>query len=327
MQVQQVITGQVPDWARPDNPVLRYTLQRYDRRITWVMRWSGRLVGMAAFGMLLAISYARYEAGSPLGVSRDIGSAVFAILYFPLLALQYVAVLTALVWTSNTVILEQRRAGWELVKVTSRGAAMSTRSWWVALFYRMRWMLAAIVLARVFFAGWMLVDLTRYQGRYLDLYITGITPAVSVEAAIVLLAMYVTAALLLPVVLVGLNAALGLFLSSFVNNRLLAPLLRVMIVLFETGVFGTALLINDLDVRLSWYTADARSFGDHVFAVLAGDFGLELMDLETLFRTWADTEYGVLLGAAALAAVIGMIVLTNALIMAAGWRAGRPGRG
>jgi len=126
--LQRYLLAQIPIWARPDNPVLRYTLQRFGRR-------RGRLLGRLARGLLavigiglLALSYRAYDAGAPLLVSQEHTSALFALLYFPLLLVQLGALLWALLLTSSMLPGEQRRGTWEPLKITSHGAEMAMRA-------------------------------------------------------------------------------------------------------------------------------------------------------------------------------------------------------
>ena len=59
----------------------------------------------------------------------------------------------------------------------------------------------------------MLWELTDYQGRSLDLLISGIVPDLPLVGAILLIALMMTAALLIPLTAVGFDAAVGLLIG------------------------------------------------------------------------------------------------------------------
>jgi hypothetical protein len=326
VQIQDYFYTQLPVWARPNNPVLRYMLHREDRRRNSISRWLTRVLAGATMIGLFALSYWAYQQDRPLGLDAARSSALYTVLYFPLVIIQFFTLLVALSSTSNMLADEHQRGTWEPVKITSHGAELSIRARWAAVFYRMRWWLAALVVARVVFLGQMLIDLTDYQGYHLDLYITGITPEVSLEAAVLLLAALMTAALIQPFVLIGLNAAVGLTLSTVVSNRYLAPLARVVVVLVELGLFSAALLATDVSSRVTAYMPSGDQWDDQFFMALAGDQSLRLLDLRTTFETWADAEYGILLGAAILGTVLILAALTNGMLWWGARRAGPPAR-
>src|SRR5690606_18563209 len=97
----------IPVWARPNNPVLRYTLQRFERRRNRLPLWLSRGLAAVALAAMLALSYQAYRAGSPLLVSEAHTSALFAVLYFPLLVAQFAVLQWALVLTSSMLPGEQ----------------------------------------------------------------------------------------------------------------------------------------------------------------------------------------------------------------------------
>jgi hypothetical protein len=115
------------------------------------------------------------------------------------------------------------------------------RARWAAVFYQLRWFLVLLVGARVVFVGLMLFDVTDYQGYHLDLYIIGITPHISLEVAVLLLAAFMAAAILEIVVLIGLNAALGLLIAVAVENRNVRMLVYAFALLVEGSIWGWAI--------------------------------------------------------------------------------------
>lgn len=332
MPLPRYLTAQIPIWARPENPVLRYTLQRFGRRrarrpaIRWLLR---ALLALTLAGAL-AFSYRAYRTGSALLVSQANTSALFAILYFPLLVAQLLTLIWALLLTSSMLPHEQQRGTWEPLKITSHGAEMAMRARWAAVFYQLRWALLLLLVPRVLFAGQLLVDLTDYQGRHLDLYMMGIRPELPVEAGVLMLAAFVTAALLHLLVAVGLNAAVGLLISTVFRSQQMALLAQVLALLAQIAVFGLALAaglsVLDQDPGFAQQTGQP-AFGRWLSLLLMagiGDHGLRLMDLRTFLETWPGIDYGVFLGAGMLVMMGVQAVFTNGLLEWAARRAARP---
>ncbi len=328
MSLQRLFWDQFPDWMRPGDAVLRYVLQREQRHQARVTRLLSRLILGATLGGLLAISWLSYRMDSPVGMSEPAGSAFFTVLYFPLVIVQFVVLLYAVFSAASLVSSERDRGTWEEFKITSHGAERIVRARWAAVFYQLRGSLILLLIVRLLFVGLMLDDLTKYQGYHLDLYTTGITPEVSIEAAILLLAALMTAGLLQPFLMVGLGAALGLWVSSLIQRRGLVPLIRIAILLILLFVFVFAMADGSrvLDPSTTLLQNAPGRWGGLLGMALLGDHGLRFLDLDTFLRTWTEVDYGVLLGAALLAAVIVEIGLINLLIKRAARRAARAAR-
>jgi hypothetical protein len=326
VRLRHAFLEQLPDWARPDDPVLRYSLRREQRPPT-PMRWLWRLSAVAAVSALLAMSLLAYDMRSPLGMSEPDGSVLHTVLYFPLLIVQWAGLVIALLSASNAVSNERQRGTWEDLKITSHGAEKIMRAQWAAVFYQMRWALVLLIVMRVVFAGLMLADLTDFQGYRLDLYISGIRPEVSSEVAVILLAALMTAALLQFPVLIGLNAAVGLVLAAAFRRRSMTSLVRLAAFVLVSG--GLILCLSaGQSVLDSTYTYERMSMLARWIGLLLsgafGDQGLRFMDLQTFLQTWTDVDFGVLLGAALLALVAIEVMLTNALLALAVRLASRP---
>jgi hypothetical protein len=326
VRLRQAFLDQLPNWARPDDPLLRYSL-RHEQRPRTTTRWLWRLSAALMLSALLAMSLLAYDLHSPLGMHERDGSALHTVSYFPLLIMQWAVLVIALLSASNAVPNERQRGTWEDLKITSHGAEKMIRAQWAAVFYQMRWVLILLIAMRLIFAGLMLTDLTDYQGYRLDLAISGITPEVSPEAAVILLAALLTAALVQLPVLIGLNAAIGLVLSAAFRRQGVTALVRLVAFLGMSG--GLLLCLSaGQSVLDSMYTYERMSMPARWIGLLLagafGDQGLRFMDLQTFLQTWTDVDYGVLLGAALLAVAVIEVVLTNALLTLAVRLASRP---
>ncbi len=330
--LQQVLWTQFPDWARPTNAVYRYVRQQqhihHGRLWRWI-RWAGSLAILAG---LMTLSVVAVQNDAPLLINPPTEWTIYNMLYFPLVVVQGLTLLIALFSVGGAVSAEQRRGTWEAFKITSHGAELVIRARWAAVFYQLRWFLLLLIGARVLLTGLMLIDVTDYQGYHLDLYIIGITPDVSLEVAVLLLAAFMAAALLQVVVLVGLNAALGLLIAVAIENRNARMLVFLFAAVVEGGIWfwamragGYVLDNNPLTLTASDVSVTGRWIRVFTMGVF-GDQGLRLMDLRTHLQTWADVEYGVLIGGALLVSVFVLVMITNAMLIVAGRLAAYPDR-
>lgn len=324
--------AQLPDWARPTHPVLRTMLVHDLRRRTRTQRFLIRLVAVVVVTGLLISSAAIVDQGNPIMMREPTKYPLFTLMYFPLVMLQYFGMLIGTLLTTQAISAEVQRDAWQTLKLTSHGAALVFRARWAAVFYQLRWLIGGIVLLRLTFAGTMILDATGERGHLIDLYASGITPSVSVEAAILLLAAQITYALLAVPVLLGLYAAVGLLLASLIQQHTILNVVRVGLVIgqfallivglnsgslvLEADPFGSAL--REMSTTTRWF---------NLFALgVIGDQGLYSMDLTTTLNTWTDVHYGILLGVALLGILMVQLLLTDGMIRLAAWRAARPDR-
>ncbi len=324
--------GYLPDWARPDNPVLRALLLRAVRGRTRAQRWLLRVVALMIAGGLLFVGGIGAMLDQPLLLSEPLTYPAFTVLYFPLVMLQYVAGLLALLLTVQAISAELDRGAWDHVLLTSHGAALVFRARWAAVFYQLRWLLIALVIPRVVAVALLIRDTARYEGQVIDQHVLGITPGVSAGGAVLLLAAQVTAALLIVPVGIGLCAAVGLALAAVVRQKTILGILYMAIpLLLLAGLIvglsaGARVLDRDPLTSAYWTRSSAVHRADLFAHHLFGDLGLRGLDLNTTLRTWVDVDYGILTGAVLLGAVLIAVFVTDALVRFAAWYASRPSR-
>jgi hypothetical protein len=322
VSLRHTLYAQLPEWAQPSQAVLRYVLHRRSRRHGW--RLLGRSGGVVAIVGLVTISWLAYHVHSPLAVGDSCGSALLAVLYFPMLILQLVLLMLALLGVSDAVTTEEQRGAWELFRVTSHGAEKLVLGHWVAVFYQMRSLLLLLMVPRALFVGLMLIDIAGYQGHYLNLYMTGSPSPVPLGAAVIMLAALATAVLIQFPVLIGLNAAIGVLISAALRKRPMAALARIIVLGGEFGLFGLAFhaLQNMLDANLRSYTTS--QWTDLLLIGTLGDQGLRFMDLQLLLQTWTDVEHSILLGGALLAVVVVQVAAIGGVLAVTVRLASRP---
>ncbi len=318
--MMRLISSQLPLWARPGNPVLRYELgkaQPLERRARVL-----RALGIVLVGILLLL--VGYFAGSREVQPETLDTlphtqAALAVLFVPALVLQAILHVAAILLTATAVEDEKRRQTWDNLRATESGAAMAFRARWAAVFYRTRGLLGVVLALRVLFIFGMLFDLTAFRGAYLDRLINGITPEVSVIAAVPLLAVFMAATLLLPLTGLGLDAAVGLFCSTLSRQRLYSSVIQILVIMFR--LLGVLLLVLGLRQYLLGELPAAAETGAWALMIAnaaLGDWGFRLMQLGVLSQVWALVPFAIflgvfLLGAALLQAFLADVVLSLAI--------------
>ncbi len=303
------LAAALPAWARPDHPLLRYELARAERLTKRARLARGARLALIIFALLLGGVLAATDfLRQPAGLSLNESAA--AVLYWPLLAAQVALHVAAIALTGGVISAARRRQTWDSLRATAGGAALALRTQWALVYYRLRGPLGALLLLRALLIGSALLDLTAFQGRYLDLLSSGITPPLPLVGAALLLACALAASLLLPLTSVGFDAALGLWAGAALQAR-------VYIFLAQAGLVLARLALT---VALA---AAARAFmAGSLFALpdpaawallllygAVGDQGLALLNLGLAGEIWAVVPYGILLGPA---------LLLLALLQAAG---------
>ncbi len=283
---------ELPAWAQPNHPVLRYMILRGRTRDALWWRLMRTLLQVIAAAIIVVFGY---QIATGFGVRQ--APSLHAVLYWPLVFLGVLVGLAAMTVTSNAISLEKSRGTWDSLRITSHGAELTFQARWIAAFYALRGPLSVLFLARLVFVVAILIDLMQYyRGRYLDLLLSGITPAVSVPVGAALLAALMTAAVLQPLVAVGLDAAVGLLVSILVRepryNLLVRAALGAIRVLLVLGaiVFGSQAF-----ALVEWMTPPLTWAGMLLQSVL-GDQGLRLLNLEESGLIWAELEFGILIG-------------------------------
>ncbi len=292
----RLFVGQLPLWARRDHPVLRHQLgvtarphwrARYLRALAVVLGGGALLL----VGVLIATSLFRHSAGQTLP------EMVNTVAFWPLIALQLALSVAAMTSTSNFVSDEMRRQNWDNLRATEQGAEIAMRARWVSVFYRLRGLIGIVLAVRVLLIGLMLWELTSFQGRYLDLLINGITPDVPLIAAVLLVSLLMTAALLLPLTTVGLDAATGLLVSAVVQTRTYSTLLQGVLIFLRVIVTGLLLIGATLFLEGQLFqSVDAAAWLLIGTYGAVGDLGLAFLHLGRSTEIWALIPFGIFLG-------------------------------
>lgn len=300
----QRLTGQLPNWARTENPLLRYELGRVTRvpKTRQYVRAAGFIALILVLywgGYLIATNFLQTDSG------QNLTERLIAIVFWPTLVLQVLMQIVALSLTVNVVAEHKRRQTWDNLRATEGGAALAFRTHWAAVFYRLRPMLAVILLVRIILIFGILYDLTAFQGRYIDLLINGVIPDVSPIVAALLLAFLMTASLLLPFTTVGMDAALGLLISVSVQQRIYSVMTQMIIIILRVGLVVGLTYAATQFIRGQLALPDGAAWAlMGVFSAL-GDWGLSFLHLGFYSEIWATIPYAIFMG-------IGLLLFTMA---------------
>jgi hypothetical protein len=337
----QRLFGQLPDFARPTHPMMRYVLSAAERRTNRRSQIIRLVAGLLFLAALIAVSL---QIGtdfgrSPLDTANPLDN-VFLVLFWPLVVIQLLVRLAAIGSTSGVISSEVQHGTWDTLKITTNGAVLAMKTRWAAVFYRLRMLLILIVLLRAVFIVFALINLTSFQGHYIDLLLSGTTPFgqpeiskdTSVIVGIVITAMMMTASLLAPFTSVAFDASVGMLVGTLSQGRLLGILgqvtlliVRILLTVFALHLAASALSLTAPNVWPYELLATVPLIGwlAAFFGIAEGDMGLTLLYLPYVQRLWADRDYGALVGVAFLAYVLLQAALANALVKWAGHRAAK----
>jgi hypothetical protein len=329
---------QLPDFARPSHPLMRYALLRDGRKLS---RRAQLARAALIIVILLILIVPGWQIATNIGQTTiDAASLIgkaFLVLYWPLVVIQVVARLFAISSTSGVIAGEVQHGTWDTLKVTTEGAVLTMKTRWAAVFYRLRWVFVILLLARVVFIIGALIDLTSFQGRYLDLLLSGTKPfgppnfptELSMVVGILTMAMMMTATLLMPFTAVAFDAGMGMLVGTVSRGRMVGILGQLLLVIVRIMITAIALVLGSVALslgamKIGLVTPGDNTLGAWIGAFLGigeGDLGLTMLYLPHVQRLWADIDYGVLVGIGLLGYTLLQAALANVLIKWAGRRA------
>ena len=309
------IFGELPDWAKQENPLLRYEIvRRQDKSESPVGRILMWVIGLT---VLILGGYIYATDGMQRGLQLPYTLDIWRIVIFPLLFLQIIMRIAGLSLGVGAVTDERQRQTWDNLRATERGAEIGLRTRLASVFYRLRSVIFTVMVGRIVLVGAILYELTSMQGGYLDLLTARAIPVVSVQVGVILLAAFMTAFIIMPLTATGVDIALGLLISTTVRNRAISTVLQVLIVVFRTvttlGLFWISWQFLNEEIALEGYSALSAIGASAIFA----DWGLVLSQLSTAGQLWADIPYTVFLGVFMLAMVVIQVLIAGGCMLLA----------
>lgn len=241
----------LPAWARPDNPILQYELAHLR------LAGSRRKHVMQLLLLALFLGSGGYLYASVTSIDAQAGNLadfLWRCLYFPSLLVQTATVLAALAFGIGSLEADRSRQTWDSLRVTEIGAGLTLRTRWMAILYRLRAPILALLLARLVLALGMIVNATAFGGVYLRVLGGGtMDAAADWWVALPVVVLLITVNLLLPLSNVGAACALGVLISVAIKPRLFAIALQLVLsaTVISAGAGGFYVVASVLQDQLT----------------------------------------------------------------------------
>ncbi|HUN06591.1 MAG TPA: hypothetical protein PLQ56_08315 [Aggregatilineales bacterium] len=332
---------QLPEWARPEHPHLRFELKSVAqlprrRRLLRALGFALVVVVLYVGGYLQATDFLQsynpftsWDASDPLRTlfpGQNLTEGLMMVWFWPTLILQALAAVLALAMTVNTVSEQKRRQTWDNLRATEGGVKLGFRTRWATVFYRLRPLLIAIFAIRILLIAGILYDLTAFQGRYIDLLLNGVTPDIPPILAALLLAFLMTAGLLLPLTAIGFEAALGLWLSVTFQQRIYSVMAQLIVIALRLSIIiGLVVAARGYMDGAFPTLPDGAAWGLMATFGALGDWALNYLHLGYYASVWATIPYTIFLGIALLIFTLAQSALTEWILNRAIRRAERVG--
>lgn len=156
------IFGELPHWAKRENPVLRYELSRRQDKS---QSSAGRIaMWVITLSVLFLAGYIFATDGLQRSLQLPYTQDIWRILIFPVLFVQLAMRITGLSLGVGAVTEERQRQTWDNLRATEQGADISLRTRFVSVFYRLKGMIFTVMLARTVLIVALLYELTSFQG-------------------------------------------------------------------------------------------------------------------------------------------------------------------
>ncbi len=278
-----------PSWARSRHPLLQYQLSQF--------RAGGRrrfFLQLALLAVLLGGGSALYAATLLQPESgANLSRIAWQCLYFPTLVLQLLTAIMALALGAATVGGERSRKTWDKLRVTELGAGLALRTRWVGILHRLRAPICLILLVRFLLVAALFYDLTAFGHLYPQILGAAARPPLPEwRLDLLLIALAVTVAILLPGLQIAAGAAFGILLSVALRTRIYTTVVLMLAIAAQLAAAGAgALLLAEL-IRGGLIMPSGWLYALAVFGSAFGDWGLHLAQLSRLGEIWQRVSYG-----------------------------------
>lgn len=288
----KIFSWLLPQWAK--NPLLAYHLLHDGAENSW-RSFVKQTVLIAVLIVGASLVYAHVTGLA--AVSQSFTVFVWQSLYFPALALQALTTIAALVLGANAFDSHASSLSWDNLRVTEIGAGLALRARWLSILYRLRAPITVILLVRLALALGILSDLTAFGGNYASMLgADAVMPPPSWLAALILIALNMAASAVLPLVSVAFAGAIGILFGVAIKERLFAVLIQAVLTVALIVLVASASLAAAQVLQGSLALPDLATFLLFLGYSTAGDWGLSLMQLDSLEAVWQRTPYGVSIG-------------------------------
>jgi hypothetical protein len=314
----RILRWVLPAWALPDHPTVRLMLGA--RRGSW--QW-GRWLWATA-GYLSVLFFIGQQVIVPSATRAE--TAIFTLLIPTLLGQ---AALSAIIYghTLDAIHLLRQNEAWDVIRSTAGGTGQVVRGVWAASLYRVTgWIWVVVYAPRAVLLGVLLLDVTSFRGELIDQMASSAVPSVPWPWGGVLLALWATGVLLMPLAVLGTDGALGVWLSTFARARwMTGPILIGLTIWRFIGALVAVVLM--LSLIQPWdivpVSLEGVGWGVLLLNAQAGDWGLSYLHAAQLEQWWRAVPYSAYLGAGLVALVLLNLILSEALLKWAARRAQR----
>jgi hypothetical protein len=257
--------------------------------------------------------------------ARPFNRWLLDILYIPAVVLQIALQIVVLTQAISTVSDAKRRQTWDSVRMTPLGAGLLLRRrWWALLFDQRRGSMMLLLVVRVLLLTGVLVEMAAFRGEHLSYLAAWAQPAVPAPLGLLLLALVMAAAFVLPLTGLALDAALGLLISTRVQQRVYVALVQATLATLRL-VLVIVLLFNFVQFHAGVLDLPAVGIWLILLAfALVGDWGLALLSLGFVGgQVWTELPLGVFIGVALVIGALLQAALADALLALASREAER----
>lgn len=307
--------GELPHWAKPQHPLLRYELYRTRGGESWTARIFRIASWVIFLTFLVMVGYGIATERFQTSAGFNPTEAIWRTLFIPLLGLQIVVRLMAISLGIGAISDERQRQTWDNMRATEHGAELTLRTRWVAMFYRMRGLMVALMAARVVLLGTILFELTAFRGTFLDILVARSDPPVSLFVGVVLLAATLTAAFLMPISAIGVDIAIGLWISTTIKQRAFGVILQILVIAARVIVFAALLYGVLIFLNGDWQGSPSEAWALLGAWSAFGDWGITLLQLsQTGQLIWSQVPYSIFYGVLLLLVMIVQVSVASGLL-------------
>lgn len=314
----------LPVWTRRDHPVMRHELKMMQRG-SRASRLGRALIAVVTGGLLLLVGYliASNLLQNPAGSTPLEGA--FNTVYIPLIGLLLFTRIAAFIGTVGAIREAETRSIWDSLRAAEYGAPLTLFTRWAAAIVRVRGGLIVSAIVRGALILGMLWELMGYQGGYLDLLTSGVTPDVGGVGGIPVLACAMAAALLLPLTGALFDGALGLWIGSLARGRTGGGIAQALFVIARVAIAVALLVAAAQFLNGQLIVGDGAAWLLIFAAAAMGDGALLLLHLGSASEIWAAVPFGILLGPALLLFALLQTAAADVIANMAARRAQREG--
>lgn len=277
-----------PDWASFTDPAFRYeksvndpTLKETNRRhflFSMTLMTILLFMNVILFSKLFAIS------------SHYWTETLWRSLYPSTLIIQTLLILAAFYLASTGITRARNNRTWDDLRVTEIGIKRFIQVQWTMTFYRLRYIIAYILIVRIMLLMGVLYDITAFRGEFLANYTLSSEPSLDLFPGLLALICFMTAAFILPFVSLGLEAALGLMLSSRLASRTWRGIFLLSYILFRFLICVALVFTFILQSQTQFSGFLLVPYGLFV------DFGLSFMQIDVAGNLWLSVPYSIFIG-------------------------------